>query len=41
MGDKAWKGIFVGYAFDSPAWLVYNSVTRRIIRSRNFVFNEA
>jgi hypothetical protein len=41
MGDKAWKGIFVGYAFDSPSWLIYNPITRRIIRSRNVVFNEA
>ena len=39
-GDKAWKGVFVGYAPDSPAWLVYNPVTRNVIRNRNVVFNE-
>ncbi len=38
--DKAWKGTFVGYAFDSPAWLIYNPTTRKVIRSRNVVFNE-
>ena len=21
---RAWKGVFVGYATDSPVWLVYN-----------------
>jgi hypothetical protein len=40
-GDKAWKGIFVGYAFDSSAWLVHNPVTRHVIRSRNVIFDEA
>jgi hypothetical protein len=40
LGDKAWKGIFVGYAFDSPAWLIYNPATRHVIRSRNVVFDE-
>ncbi len=48
-GDTAWKGVFVGYAFDSPAWLVYNPSTRKGLgfrvqglgfRSRNVVFNE-
>jgi hypothetical protein len=38
--DKAWKGVFVGYAFDSPAWLVYNPTTRKLIRRRNLVFDE-
>ena len=37
---RAWKGVFVGYAPDSPAWLVYNPATRRMIRSRNVRFNE-
>jgi len=41
LGDKAWKGVFVGYAFDSPAWIVYNPRTRKLIRSRSVVFNEA
>ncbi len=40
LGNKAWKGIFVGYSFDSPAWLVYNPATRHVIRSRNVVFDE-
>jgi hypothetical protein len=39
-GDKAWKGIFVGYAFDFLAWLVYNPVTRHVIRNRNVIFDE-
>jgi hypothetical protein len=39
-GDNAWKGIFIGYVFDSPAWLIYKPVTRRVIRSRNVVFDE-
>jgi hypothetical protein len=40
LGDKAWKDTFVGYAFDSPAWLIYNPTTRHAIRSRNVVFGE-
>ncbi len=40
LGDKARKRIFVGYAFDSPAWFIYNPVTRHVTRSRNVVFNE-
>jgi hypothetical protein len=31
----------VGYAFKSPAWLVYNLATRRVVSSRNVVFDEA
>ena len=38
---KAWQGIFVGYAFDSPAWLVYNPVTHKVIRSRSVTFDES
>jgi len=41
LGDKAWKGLFFGYAFESPAWNVYNPRTRKLIRSRSVVFNEA
>ena len=37
---KSWQGIFVGYAFDSPAYLVYNPATGNVIRSQNVVFNE-
>jgi hypothetical protein len=41
LDDAAWKGVFVGYAVDnSPSWLVYNPRTRRVIRSRNVVFDE-
>jgi hypothetical protein len=39
-GERAWKGVFIDYDFDSHAWLVYNPVTRRFIRSRNVVFDE-
>jgi hypothetical protein len=39
-GDMAWKGLFVGYAFDSLAWLVNNPATTRFIRSQNVVFDE-
>jgi hypothetical protein len=37
----AWKGVFVSYASESPAWLVYNHATRRVVSSRNVVFDEA
>jgi hypothetical protein len=33
-GDKAWKGIFVGYAFDSPAWLVYKQPSYKALHSQ-------
>jgi hypothetical protein len=39
-GDKAFKGIFVGYAFDSLAWLVFNPSTNRVTRIRNVTFDE-
>jgi hypothetical protein len=38
---KAWQGFFLGYAFDSHAWLVYNSATDKVIRPRSAIFNEA
>jgi hypothetical protein len=41
LDDHAWKGVFVGYASKSPAWLVYNLATRRVVSSRNVVFDEA
>ncbi len=31
----------MGYAFDSSTWLVYNPVTRRVLRTRTVTFNEA
>ncbi len=40
LGKKSSEGIFVGYAFDSPAWLVYNPSTRSITRTNSDVFNE-
>jgi hypothetical protein len=40
LDDRACKGIFVGYASESPAWLVYNPATRRVASSRNVVFDE-
>jgi hypothetical protein len=39
LDDRAWTGIFVGYASESPAWLVYNPATRRVVSSRNVVFD--
>ena len=30
----------MGYAFDSPVWLVYNLTTRKVPRTRNATFNE-
>jgi hypothetical protein len=41
LDHRAWKGVFVGYAFKSPAWLVYNPATLRVVSSRNVVFDEA
>ena len=38
--DKSFKGIFIGYAFDSPAWLIYNLTTQRVTRTRSVVFDE-
>lgn len=40
LDPKAWEGIFVGYASDSPVYLVYNPVTKHVIRSQNVKFNE-
>lgn len=41
LDDKAWKGVFVGYADDACAWLVYQPRTRRVVLSRDVVFDEA
>jgi hypothetical protein len=41
LDDRAWKGAFVGYASESPAWLVYNPATRQVVSSRNVVFDDA
>jgi hypothetical protein len=40
LDDRAWKGVFVGYALDSPAYLAWNPTTRRMVRSRNVEFDE-
>jgi hypothetical protein len=40
LDDKAWKGMYVGCSPDSPAWLVFNPSTGRIIASRSVVFDE-
>ena len=40
LSEKAWKGIFVGYCTDSPAWKIYNPITRRVLHSRNVIFDE-
>jgi hypothetical protein len=40
LDDRAWKGLFVGYALDSPVYLVWNPRTRRLVRSRNVKFYE-
>jgi hypothetical protein len=39
-GDKSRKGVLVGYAFDSHAWLVYNPTPRRVRSSNSIVFDE-
>ena len=41
LDNKSWEGIFIGYASDSPAWLVYNPSTRCVIRSANVTFDES
>ena len=39
--DKtAWQGIMVGYCSDSPAYLIYNTRTRHVLRSRSVTFDE-
>jgi hypothetical protein len=40
LDDRAWKGVFVGHACESPAWFVYNHATRRVVRSRTVVFDD-
>ena len=40
LDDRAWKGVFVGYALDSLAYLIWNPTTQRLVRSRNVVFDE-
>ena len=40
LSHKSSEGIFVGYASDCPAWLIYNPNTRSITRTNSDVFNE-
>jgi hypothetical protein len=40
LDDRAWKGVFVGCASESPAWLVYYLATRRVVSSRHVVFDD-
>jgi hypothetical protein len=41
LDDRAWKGVFVSYASESPACLVYNPATRLVVSNRNVVSDEA
>ena len=41
LDDRAIKGIFVGYDRRSPAILVYDPASHRILKSRNVIFNES
>jgi hypothetical protein len=41
LDDRACKDVLMGYAPESPACLVYNLTTRRVVSSRNVVFDEA
>lgn len=38
--NKAWKGVFVGYSTDSHTYLVWNSRSSRLVKTRNVVFDE-
>ena len=40
LDPKAWMGVLVGYASDSPCWLVYNPATGNVIRTQNARFDE-
>ena len=40
LAHKSLEGIFVGYASDCPAWLIYNQNTWSITRAGSDVFNE-
>ena len=38
--DKPFKGIIVGYAFNSTTWMIYNHVAQRVTRKRSVLFGE-
>jgi hypothetical protein len=40
LDDRVWKRVFVGYAFESPAWLVYTPATRLVVSACTVVFDE-
>ena len=40
LDDRAWKGVFMGNALDSQAYLVWNPRTKRLVCSRNVEFGE-
>eukprot|EP00873_Tetraselmis_striata_P000277 jgi/Tetstr1/420541/TSEL_011631.t1 len=37
---KAFRGVFVGYGQESHTYLVWNPATRRVVASRNVIFDE-
>ena len=40
LDDRAWKGVFAGYALDSPTYLGWNPRTHCLVRSRKVKFDE-
>ena len=40
LGEKAFKGIMVGYSNDSPGYMVYNPTTRRTVVTKHVRFDE-
>ena len=41
LSRKAWKGIFVGYKWDSPGiWLIWNPTTKMLHEARFIIFDE-
>jgi hypothetical protein len=40
LGEKAFRGVMVGYPLDAPGYRVYNPETRRITTSVHVVFQE-
>jgi hypothetical protein len=40
LGEKAFRGIMIGYPPDAPGYRIYNSATRRITTSVHVVFHE-
>jgi len=40
LDDRAFKGVFVGYAGKTRGYLVYNPTTKKLVTSRNVTFDE-